>query len=184
MLFLESQARFIIPWSLVILIIVLLFNIFGCTPTLDAADTASNYYMDYAGCCLYSVVILLTNLNYSVLCNIKGDFPLLIFYEIVLFAEIIYNGTLLIRFIDELKDNPKAKDYSILFVSIFIAWQILVMDLLFRGAYEDKQKHKKHHELHRMVVEHRDVCDAFKKSTLPESSRQLQLNDEEIDEPE
>jgi hypothetical protein len=90
--------------------------------------------MDYAGCCLYTVVILITNLNYSLLCNIKGDLPILIFYEIVLFAEVIYNGSLLIKFVGELTDKPK--DYSILFVSIFIAWQMLVMDLLFRGAYE------------------------------------------------
>jgi hypothetical protein len=89
--------------------------------------------MDYAGCCLYSVVILLTNLNYSVLCNIKGDIALLIFYEVILFGEIIYNGMLLVRFIDQLTHYPK--DFSILFISISIAWQMLVMDLLFRGVY-------------------------------------------------
>jgi hypothetical protein len=98
-LFLESQIRFIIPWSLVILIIILLFNIFGCNNDSHELNNNISFSMDYTGCCLYSVVILLTNLNYSVLCNPKGDLPLLIFYEIVLFAEIVYNGSLLLQFV-------------------------------------------------------------------------------------
>lgn len=33
-----------------------------------------------------------------------------------------------------------------------IAWQVLVMDLLFRAAYEEKEKQSKHEELERMVI--------------------------------
>lgn len=98
--------------------------------------------MNRAGCILYTVVIALTCLNYSLLCNIKGDLPIVIVCEITLFSEIIYNGFLLIKLIGELEGKPK--DYSILFISIFIAFQMLVMDLLFRGAYEEREKHEKH----------------------------------------
>lgn len=62
----------------------------------------------------------------------------LIAYEIVLFAEIIYNGNLLLIFVNNLEAKPK--DYSILFISIAIANQVLIMDLLFRAAYEEKER--------------------------------------------
>jgi hypothetical protein len=39
-------------------------------------------------------------------------------------------------FVNNLEAKPK--DYSILLVSIAIANQILIMDLIFRAAYEDK----------------------------------------------
>ena len=60
----------------------------------------------------------------------------LIVYQMVLSAEIIYNGKLLILFINNLEEKPK--DYSILYISLVIANQILVMDLMFRAAYEDR----------------------------------------------
>lgn len=88
------------------------------------------------------MVITLTNLNYSLLCNVKGDLPVVVVCEIALFAEILYNGTLLIKLIGQLEGQPK--DYSILFISIFIAWQMLVMDLLFRGVFEEREKQEKH----------------------------------------
>jgi hypothetical protein len=108
--------------------------------------------MEYKGCVLYSLTLLLTNLNYSLICNTRGDLPLLVTFLIVLFAEIIYNGTLLISFINNLQEKPK--DYSILFVSIFIAWEVLVMDLIFRGAYEEKEKDLRHKELEDLVLNH------------------------------
>lgn len=98
--------------------------------------------MDYKGCALYCTVLLVNNLNYSLICNTRGDFPLLVLFTICLFAEIIYSGTLLITLINNLKDEPK--DYSILFVSIQIACGALVMDLLFRYAYEEKEKESRH----------------------------------------
>ena len=60
----------------------------------------------------------------------------LIVYQMFLSAEIIYNGKLLILFINNLEEKPK--DYSILYISLVIANQILVMDLMFRAAYEDR----------------------------------------------
>lgn len=59
-----------------------------------------------------------------------------------LFAEIIYSGFLLITFINGMKE--KSKDYCILFISIFIAWQMLVMDLIFRASFEDKLHEERH----------------------------------------
>ena len=60
----------------------------------------------------------------------------LIVYQTVLSGETIYNRTLLILFVNNLEEKPK--DYSILYISIMIANQILVMDLMFRAAYEDR----------------------------------------------
>jgi hypothetical protein len=67
----------------------------------------------------------------------------------VLAAEIIYSGTLLIMFINNMTDKPK--DYSILFISIMIAWQILVMDLIFRAGYEDREKEDRFKELEEKI---------------------------------
>ena len=60
----------------------------------------------------------------------------LIVYQTVLSGETIYNRTLLILFVNNLEEKPK--DYSILYISLVIANQILVMDLMFRAAYEDR----------------------------------------------
>lgn len=144
-LFLHSQMRFTIPWALVILESIFVFNIFDCYHD----QPEHQFAMTYTGCCLYTVVLLLTNLNYSLMCNVSGDIPLLIVFESILFAQIVYNGTLLIKFVNNLTEKPK--DYSILFVSILIAWQILVMDLIFRTAYEERQKTRRHHKLKAMV---------------------------------
>jgi hypothetical protein len=146
--------KFVIPWALVILECVFVFQIFDCYHT--PPELISDIAMEYSACCLYSVVLLLTNLNYSLMCNTRGDLVLLVVFEIVLFAEIIYNGTLLIKFINDLSEKPK--DYSILFISILIAWQILVMDLIFRGAYEEREKDGRHEELEKMVHEHHRIC--------------------------
>jgi hypothetical protein len=56
----------------------------------------------------------------------------IIVYEIVLFAEIIFNGHLLMEFVHSLDD--RAKEISILLVSIILANIILIMDLMYRGA--------------------------------------------------
>jgi hypothetical protein len=50
-----------------------------------------------------------------------------------LFGEIIFDGNLLVMFINNMEEKPK--DYAILFVSIWIANQALMMDLMFRYAY-------------------------------------------------
>ncbi len=92
------------------------------------------------------------------MCNTHGDLPILVVFLICLFAEIIYSGTLLITFIKDLRDEPK--DYSILFVSIQIACGVLVMDLLFRCAYEEKEKELRHKELEQMVLEHHEKFNA------------------------
>lgn len=153
-IFFHSQMKFIIPWALVITESILVFQIFGCYH--EFPEETSFIDMEYKGCILYSVTLLLTNLNYSLICNNRGDLPLLVVFMIVLFAEIIYNGTLLITFINELKEKPK--DYSILFVSILIAWEVLVMDLMFRGAYEEKEKDLRHQELEHLVLKHHEKC--------------------------
>lgn len=92
--------------------------------------------MDHTGCCLNVVQIILTNLNFSLLCNTKAHRVELVIYEMILFAEIVYNANLLILFIGDLEG--KVKDYSILLISIMIANQILIMDLIFRAAHEEK----------------------------------------------
>lgn len=56
----------------------------------------------------------------------------IIVYELVLFAEIIFNGHLLMDFVHNLEDRPK--EISILLISIVIANIILIMDLMYRGA--------------------------------------------------
>lgn len=62
----------------------------------------------------------------------------MIVYEMVLFGEIIYEGNLILLFISNLQEKPK--DYSILLISIMIANQVLIMDLVFRAAYEDRER--------------------------------------------
>jgi hypothetical protein len=104
------------------------------------------------GCIEYCFVLLLSNFIYSSICNEKGELAYLIVFEIVLFAEIIYDGTLLMTFIDNLTEKPK--EYSILFVSITIAWEILVMDLIFRAVFEDREKLEKRLQLEEMVISH------------------------------
>jgi hypothetical protein len=136
-LFWKSQLKFIIPWALIILIIILFFNIFGCQTHMPHTELVY-FYVLYDGCILNSIQILLTNLNYSLICNTKAHLAELILYEIVLFGEIIYNGNLLLLFVNNLEDKPK--DYSILYISIAIANQILIMDLVFRAAYEEREK--------------------------------------------
>lgn len=113
--------------------------------------------MDHKGCTVYCAVLLITNLCYSLCCNERTEFAYLIVFEMVLFAEVIYSGILLITFIDNMKDKPK--DYSILFISIMIAWLILVMDLLFRAVYEDKHKEERHEKLQEMVRVHHETCE-------------------------
>ena len=97
-IFVHSQIKFIIPWALVITESVLVFQIFAC---YHEVPVETNFIeMDNNGCILYSITLLLNNLNYSLICNHRGDIPLLVVFMIVLFAEIIYNGTLLITFIN------------------------------------------------------------------------------------
>jgi hypothetical protein len=155
---------------LVALVTILLFNIQGCHNSLSEEEHSHpDYYLDLAGCWLYSVTILLTNLNYSLICNVKGDLPILALFEVVLFAEIIYCGTLLLKLISELEGVPK--DYATLFFSLMIAWQVLVMDLLFRAAYEEKEKQSKHDELERMVIEYREILEKYRKDEAVGSER-------------
>lgn len=44
----------------------------------------------------------------------------------------------MLLFISKLVEKPK--DYSILLISIIIANQVLMMDLIFRAAYEDRER--------------------------------------------
>lgn len=94
--------RFIIPWALVILVTILHFNIRGCHVLTEEELANEDYYLDFAGCWLYCFIMLTTNLNYSLMCNVKGDLPALALFELVLFTEIIYNGTLLLKLIKQL----------------------------------------------------------------------------------
>jgi hypothetical protein len=152
-IFFESQVKFVIPWALIILECVLTFSIFGCANDDRALEGQD---MTYQGCIEYSIVLLLTNLIYSFACNGKTELAFLIAFETVLLAEIIYSGTLLIMFINNLKD--KAKDYSILFISIIITWQILVMDLIFRAAYLDRIKEEDNQRLENMMHQIEKKC--------------------------
>lgn len=151
-IFFRSQVKFIIPWALVITESILVFRIFGCFNEIPA--DASFVDMEYNGCVLYVLTMLLTNLNYSLICNDRGHIISLIVFMMVLFGEIVYSGILLVTFIEHLENKPK--DYSILFVSIMIAWQIHVMDLMFRCAYEEKEKDMHIKKIHKMVLKHHE----------------------------
>jgi hypothetical protein len=112
--------------------------------------------MYYGGCIEYCITLLLSNYIYSSICSEKGELPFLIIFEIVLFAEIIYDGLLLISFINHLEAKPK--DYSILFISVMIAWEVLVMDLIFRAVYEDREKAERLNEIEEKIHEHHSKC--------------------------
>jgi hypothetical protein len=87
---------------------------------------------------------MLSNLNCSLICNTKAEKPELILYEAILFAEIIYNAHLILLFISSLENQPK--DESILLISLVIANQVLIMDLIFRAAYEDREREEEKEE--------------------------------------
>lgn len=136
-LFVRSQFKFLISWALITTICYLFFNIFGCERELPETELVY-FYIAFEGCSLNVTQLLLTNLNYSLICNTKAHRAELTIYELVLFGEIIYNGKLLVLFVNNLESKPK--DYAILLISIIIANQILMMDLIFRAAYEDRER--------------------------------------------
>lgn len=80
----------------------------------------------------------MTNINYSLICNTKAEPMELFIYEAVIFGEIFYNGDLIIIFIEGMEG--KEKDMAIIFISLVLANQVLIMDLIFRAAYEDKER--------------------------------------------
>ena len=86
-LFFRSQLKFLIPWSLIITISILFFNIFGCTKIDPGTDY---FFISYEGCVINIVQIVLTNLNYSLICNTWAETPELIVYELTVFAEIVF----------------------------------------------------------------------------------------------
>ena len=94
--------------------------------------------MVYKECCINVTQIFLTNFNFSLICNTKASLLEFAVYELVIFGEIIYNGTLMIMYIRNMEGVEK--DLSILFISLLIANQILIMDLIFRAAYEDRER--------------------------------------------
>ena len=100
-LFVRSQFKFLISWSLIITICYLFFNIFGCQSELPESDLVY-FYITLEGCALNITQLVLTNLNYSLICNTKAHTAELCIYELVLFAEIIYNGKLLVLFVNNL----------------------------------------------------------------------------------
>ena len=50
----------------------------------------------------------------------------------------------MVLFVNNLEAKPK--DYAILLISIIIANQILMMDLIFRAAYEDREREEEKEE--------------------------------------
>jgi hypothetical protein len=144
-LFVRSQFKFIIVWALAITILILFYNVFGCQRELPPAEE-NYFYIQYTGCCLNMTQIMLTTLNFSLICNTRAETAELVVYELVLFGEIIYEGNLILLFISNLVDKPK--DYSILLISIMIANQVLIMDLIFRAAYEDREREQEAERKH------------------------------------
>ena len=139
--FWRSQLKFVISWSLVATCCYLFYNIFGC----HHESTETNYFFIlYTGCVLNITQILLTNLNFSLICNTKAELAELVVYEAVIFGEIIYNGDLIMLFINNLEGHEKEE--SILLISLLIANQVLIMDLIFRAAYEDKEREEEKEE--------------------------------------
>jgi hypothetical protein len=159
-LFVKSQLKFFIAWALQITIVILFFAIFGCHSVVEESEIA-NFYVDYNGCVLNSTQLLLSLLNYSLLCNTKADRAEFYAYMCVLFAEIIYNGNLLLVFISNLEGQPKEE--SILLISITVANLILIMDLLFRAAFEEKLREEEKEE---RVIRHLQERDSFKAAPL------------------
>ena len=100
--------------------------------------------MEYTGCCINITQIILTNINYSLICNTKAENLELFIYEAVIFGELFYNGDLIIIFIEGMEG--KEKDMAIIFISLVIANQVLIMDLIFRAAYEDKEREEEKEE--------------------------------------
>lgn len=96
--------------------------------------------------------IVMTNLLYSLAANNKSQLSEVIIYETVLFGEMIYNGSLLITFIDSLMD--KQKDFGLLYMVLVITNQILIMDLIFRFGYEKNEKEK---ELKHTIKEYMEI---------------------------
>lgn len=84
-LFVRSQFKFIIVWALVITICILFFNIFGCHPHLPPEE-ATYFYIEYSGCCINIAQIMLTTLNFSLICNTRAEIGELVVYEMVLFG--------------------------------------------------------------------------------------------------
>lgn len=50
---------------------------------------------------------------------------------------------------------------------------MLVMDLLFRGVYEDRRAIYRHQELHQIVTDHSAECTVSKKADFVQSIMQL-----------
>lgn len=89
-----------------------------------------------------AVQIMLTTLNYSLVCNTKAEWGEFLAIELILFGEIIYAGHLLLYSINHLEEKPK--DYAVFLLTIIIANQMLMMDLIFRAAYEDREREEAH----------------------------------------
>jgi len=154
----ESQINFLIPWSLEALIIYLSFHTFGCTS--DPSD--SILHLSYESCCIIATQLMLINLNYSFGCNQETHYAEIIVYEVTLFAEIVYNSILLVYFLSNLTGHDK--DFSILLIAIMVANQILIMDFIFRAAY---QKSKKQKESIKLQKDNRDFINDINRQGNP-----------------
>ncbi len=96
--------------------------------------------------------IICTNLVYWLAANNRCQLSEVIVYELTLFAEMIYNGSLLITFIDSLEHAQK--DFGLLYMVLVITNQILIMDLIYRFGYEKNEKEK---ELKHLVKEYMEL---------------------------
>jgi hypothetical protein len=70
-LFLRSQLAFFIAWALEITIIVLYVSIFSCKNE-QPEGSAADLFMNYDECCWTVIQLILTNFNYSLICNTKA----------------------------------------------------------------------------------------------------------------
>jgi hypothetical protein len=70
LLLIRSQLKFVISWSLLATIMLLFFHIFGCQQTLP--DNANILSLTTHDCALNATQIILTNLNFSLICNTKA----------------------------------------------------------------------------------------------------------------
>lgn len=51
---------------------------------------------------MYCVALVITNYIYSALCSERGEIPFFIVIMMVMFAEIIYSGELIVHFVTQL----------------------------------------------------------------------------------
>ena len=73
---------------------------------MPEGETAE-FLLNYEECCLNATQFMLSVVNYSLICNTKADRSEFFMYQFILFGEIIYDGHLLLYFVNHLEGSSK-----------------------------------------------------------------------------